>query len=276
MECLSKNSAVILNPRIIWEDEEDGIIKRKVIIDLEKYISAPVLVYMPVSAKDSPMPAIICNHGHGQFGKDSVMGVCNSDEPSRKQEIDEYNYDYGLQMAKQGYVTAAIDCRGFGEREDVVDPYGRDKCNLNFIRGCLLGVNLLTLNVFDVRRALDYLCSLECVDKQNIGTMGLSLGGTISLWLSLLDERIKATEIVCYSCCFKNYAIADGFFCGSQFVPGLFQLCDVPDLHGLIAPKPVLVFIGIQTFNGVVCIRVGNEVRFRAPLLYHFDSHNNT
>jgi hypothetical protein len=26
--------------------------------------------------------------------------------------------------------------------------------------------------------------------------------------------------------------------------PGLFDLCDVPDLHGLIAPRPLLVEIG--------------------------------
>src|SRR5207248_2570390 len=33
-------------------------------------------------------------------------------------------------------------------------------------------------------------------------------------------------------------------FCGSQITPGLYQLCDVPDLQGLIAPRPLLVEIG--------------------------------
>ena len=33
-------------------------------------------------------------------------------------------------------------------------------------------------------------------------------------------------------------------FCGSQITPGLYELCDVPDLHGLIAPRPLLVEIG--------------------------------
>ena len=32
--------------------------------------------------------------------------------------------------------------------------------------------------------------------------------------------------------------------CGSQITPGLFALCDVPDLQGLIAPRPLLVEIG--------------------------------
>ena len=34
--------------------------------------------------------------------------------------------------------------------------------------------------------------------------------------------------------------------CGSQITPGLYELCDVPDLHGLIAPRPLLVEIGIH------------------------------
>ena len=35
-------------------------------------------------------------------------------------------------------------------------------------------------------------------------------------------------------------------FCGSQITPGLYELCDVPDLHGLIAPRPLLVEIGVH------------------------------
>jgi hypothetical protein len=34
--------------------------------------------------------------------------------------------------------------------------------------------------------------------------------------------------------------------CASQITPGLFALCDVPDLQGLIAPRPLLVEIGIH------------------------------
>jgi hypothetical protein len=29
-----------------------------------------------------------------------------------------------------------------------------------------LGVNLLTLNIFDAMRSIDYLCALDCVDKK--------------------------------------------------------------------------------------------------------------
>ncbi len=102
----------------------------------------------------------------------------------------------------------------------------------------------MAFNIFDAMRCIDYLCELEYVDKERIGAMGLSFGGTMTTWISILDDRIKAADIICYSCCFKNFAVSDGNFCGSQFVPGLFQLCDVPDLQGLMAPKPLLAEIG--------------------------------
>ena len=238
---------VALNPEIVWEIEDDGLIKRKVLFDTEEDMSVAALVYIPISARKKPCPAILCNHGHGKFAKDSVMGIRSGNEPARNAEIESFNYDYGLQMAKRGYVTMAIDYRGFGERSDGGDPYpGRDKCNVHFIRGNLMGYNLLTLNIWDAQRCLDYLCSLEFVNAEKIGTMGLSFGGTMTTWIAMLDERIKAADIICYSSRFKNFAVADGNFCGSQYLPGLFTICDVPDLHGLIAPRPLLAEIGIH------------------------------
>ena len=149
--------AVALNPEIVCEVKEDGLIKRRVLLDLEEDMSVAALVYIPEGALTKPAAGILCNHGHGDYGKDSVMGVVNACEPERASEIATFNYDYGLQMAKRGYVTIAIDWRGFGERSDSGNPYQeRDACNMNFIKGGILGVNLLALDIFDGMRALDY------------------------------------------------------------------------------------------------------------------------
>ncbi|MFH1613842.1 MAG: alpha/beta hydrolase family protein [Planctomycetota bacterium] len=242
-----------LNAEVVWEIEEDGLIKRRVIFDSEADMSVPALLFIPKDKKGK-LPAILCNHGHGRFGKDSVMGVRSGFDKRREEEIDSFNYDYGLQMAGHGYITMAIDWRVFGERSDNRDPYGddnreaypgRDKCNVQFIRGALMGRYLLALDIFDGMRAIDYLCGLECVDAERIGAMGLSFGGTMTTWISLMDERVKAADIICYSCNFRNFAVKYGNFCGSQIVPGLFEICDVPDLHGLIAPRPLLTEIGV-------------------------------
>jgi len=166
--------------------------------------------------------------------------------------IKAHNYDYGLQMAKAGYATIAIDWRGFGERDDRMPPFmhdlaaGRDQCNLHFLRAALLGMTLLGMNIHDGSRALDYLCEQPFIDPRRIGVMGLSFGGTMTTWMALCDDRIKAADIICYADRFDNFAIRYVNTCGSQMTPGLYQLCDMPDLHGLIAPRPLLVEIGID------------------------------
>ena len=66
----------------------------------------------------------------------------------------------------------------------------------------------------------------------------------MAAWVAICDQRIKATDIICYSERFADFGMRDINFCGSQITPGLYELCDVPDLHGLIAPRPLLVEIG--------------------------------
>jgi dienelactone hydrolase len=227
---------VPLNSQVEWEKTEDGLIKQRVMIDVEAGLSAPVLMYRPENSTGK-LPAILCCHGHGPYGKDSVMGLATGD--ARAKHIREANYDYGLQMAKKGFVTIAIDWRGFGERGE-----GVDVCNVHYIRATLLGMTSLGMDVHDGKCTLDYLCAQEFVDPNRIGVMGLSFGGTMTTWMSICDERIKAADIICYSDRFPDFALKRKNFCGSQITPGLFELCDVPDLHGLIAPRPLLVEIG--------------------------------
>jgi len=240
---------VPLNAQTILQWQEDGLNKRRFVIDVEEGLSATGYLYWPQDAK-GPLPAILACHGHGKYGKDSVMGrVANQGVADN---IKAHNYDYGLQMAKAGYATIAIDWRGFGERDDRMPPFmhdlaaGRDQCNLHFLRAALLGMTLLGMNIHDGSRALDYLCEQPFIDPRRIGVMGLSFGGTMTTWMALCDDRIKAADIICYADRFDNFAIRYVNTCGSQMTPGLYQLCDMPDLHGLIAPRPLLVEIGID------------------------------
>lgn len=236
-----------LNPELLVEWQADGLIKQKVIFDVEPGLSTTAYVFRPADAT-APLPAILACHGHGKFGKEPVMG--NGSSPELAAMIQQHNYDYGLQMARAGFVTMAIDWRGFGERDDrhkrhshdVV--HGRDICNTHYLRASILGMTMLGLNVHDGSCALDYLCQQDYVDAERLGVMGLSFGGTMATWISLCDQRIGATNLICYSDHFADFGMRDVNFCGSQITPGLLTLCDVPDLHGLIAPRPLLVEIG--------------------------------
>jgi len=235
------------NPEIVAEWREDGLVKQRVLLDVEQGLSVAAYLFRPENASQ-PLPGILACHGHGPFGKDAVMGK-NINEQTRV-ELEERNYAYGLQLAKAGYAVIAIDWRGFGERDDRGKPNWagvrdeRDPCNLHYLRATILGMTVLGMDVHDGSCALDYLCQQDFVDPERIGVIGLSFGGTMATWMSICDERVKASDIVCYSDRFAAFGMRDCNFCGSQITPGLFELCDVPDLHGLIAPRPLLVEIG--------------------------------
>ena len=251
-----------LRPELLAEWEQDGLLRQRWIIDVQQHLSATVLVNIPggLGPKEK-RPAILCCHGHGPFGKESVMG--NDSSPQLRENIALHRYDYGRVMAQQGFVTYAIDWIGFGERNDNNKPNhralgdGRDWCNLYYLHATMFGMTSLSINVAHGRAATDFVCSRPEVDPDRLGVMGLSGGGTMALWMTLCDERIKATEIICYSDLWAAFGIRDLNYCGMQVAPGLYRLVDLPDLQGLIAPRPLLISIGVQD----TCFRVDTALQ---------------
>ena len=174
-------------------------------------------------------------------------------------------------MAGKGFITYAIDWMGAGERSDRAKPHflstagGRDWCNLYYLHATMLGSTPLAINVSHGRAATDFVCSLPEVDPARLGVMGLSGGGTMTLWTALCDPRFRAAEIICYSDLWSLFGIRDINYCGSQVAPGLFKLVDLPDLQGLLAPLPLLIDIGandacFQPQNAMQCFRRVQEI----------------
>jgi len=237
--------ATPLAPDVLWSIEEDGMTKQKVYLDTAPFTTVPAILLVPNHNKGDKLPAIVAIHGHGPWGKDPVAGA---KAPGPLAEAQSFNYAYGLQMAKRGYVVICPDMRPFGERSDTAPGErpitGRDPCNVHFIKGALLGFNLLAYNLFDLTRCVDYLETLPCVDKDRIGAMGLSGGGAHVMHFSALEERIKATDIICALNSYRAWGIGIDNFCGTQFLPGMFRYGDHAEICGLIAPRPLLVELG--------------------------------
>lgn len=228
----------MLDARTVERVEEESYIREKVLYQSEPGVYVPAYLLIPKDLKPGERrPAVVALHGHGS-GKDSLVGLSTEANPHN---------DYASRFAEHGYVVIAPDARGFGERSEGFRRYGgRDGCNVAFIQAILMGVNLVTLNISDDMRAVDYLTGRPEVDPSRIGCAGLSFGGTRSMYLAALDERIKVALISCYLTTFKAYAIDKGNFCGSQFVPHLLKYADVADVTALIAPRPLLIENGIE------------------------------
>ena len=237
-------------PELLAEWEEKGLRRQRWIIDVQQHIAATLLVNYPSDMKRGEQrPAILCCHGHGPHGKEPVMG--NDTSKALRDDIVAHTYNYGQVMAQQGFVTYAIDWIGFGERNDNQKPNhrqmaGRDWCNLYYLHATMLGMTSISINVAHGMAATDAVSALPGVDGSRLGVMGLSGGGTMTLWMALCDKRFKASEIICYSDLWAAFGIRDLNYCGMQVAPGLFKLMDLPDVQGLIAPRPLLIDIGVH------------------------------
>jgi dienelactone hydrolase len=107
----------------------------------------------------------------------------------------------------------------------------------------MYGLNVLDLHIQDAQAALDLLASRPEVDAARIGCIGNSYGGRTTMWFTLFDERIRACVASGCMNTFRERSLKLSS-CGIQFLPGLLQYGDVPELFSLIAPRPMQLQAG--------------------------------
>jgi hypothetical protein len=200
--------------------------------------------------------AVLAPHGHGSGGKYSPAG--RRDIPVIADQIGVYNYDYGVQLAKEGFVAFCPDARGFGERRETAC---QGDAEAQFISAsCFqiarmaqpLGQTVTGMWAWDLMRLIDYAQQRPECDPERIGCAGLSGGGLQTLYLSILDERVKCAVISGYFYGVKDSLLELSANCPCNYVPGLWLLADMGDLGALIAPRPLLIETGDRdALNGV-------------------------
>ena len=92
--------------------------------------------------------------------------------------------------------------------------------------------------LWNLMRLVDVLESQPFVDKDRIGAAGLSMGGEWTMWLTACDARIKAAVVSGWMCTTEGVLRVPN--CPCWMPPGLLELCDIAEVHILIAPRPLL------------------------------------
>ncbi|MBC7287450.1 MAG: alpha/beta fold hydrolase [Armatimonadetes bacterium] len=236
-----------LDPEVTEETDEGAFTRSRVLLRVEEALSVPCWLLVPKGLRPGERrPAILALHGHGN-GKDDVVGL-DGGQPDRRELIARLNYAYGRTFAEKGYIVLAPDHRNFGERRYSSERlWGRDPCNIVMLKAIMFGRNMLLANVWDARRCIDYLQSREDVNPERIGAVGLSYGGTLTLWLAALDERVKVACVSCYLNSFRAYALSLDNTCGVQTPAAFFDYLDeMWELGALVAPRPLLFESGIN------------------------------
>lgn len=96
-----------------------GIVRTHAMLQVERDVWMPFYLLEPQSPKLDARGrkcCYICPHGHQGAGAASVAGVTGV--PAVDDAVRKFNYDYGLRLARMGYVTVCPDARGWGYRRD--------------------------------------------------------------------------------------------------------------------------------------------------------------
>ncbi len=228
---------------------EDGIIREKVLIQVEPDVWMPVYILIPPTAslaeKEQKKKCVLAPPGHMGGGKYAVAGMAQI--PAVKDRIEQFNYDYGLQLAKLGYVALCNDSRGFGERREATlqgdreDQFLGSTCNELSRMAQSLGQTVIGMCVWDLMRLIDYICERGEWDTKEIGCLGFSGGGMQTLWLAALEDRISYAVISGYFYGYKDSLLTLNGNCSCNYVPGLWRHVDMGDIGALLAPRPVMI-----------------------------------
>jgi dienelactone hydrolase len=198
-----------------------------------------VLGYLvtPVKAQ-GPLPTVVCIPGHGR-GVDDIVGI---DENGKdRTERKGYEYDFALQVAERGMAAVAIEPMGFGCRRD---QKTKDKGATSYAcqpvagSALLLGETMIGWRVYDVMRAIDWIETRKELDAKRVGCIGISGGGTCSLFSTALEPRIRAAIVSGYLNTFRA-CIMSMSHCIDNYVPGILQWAEMYDVAGLVAPRPL-------------------------------------
>lgn len=230
-------------PMIIEQVDCDGY--RRDRIELEILSGMPFRSYVLVPDDlATPASAVLAVHGHG-YGSRQITGMRPDGSPD-PDDLDGHHH-FAVQLARRGLLVIAPDVVGFGERRSEADlAFDADAGSACYRLGTALlmhGATLAGLRMTELLGVIDYLAGRDDVDPARIGIVGHSGGSMLSMIVSGVGERIAATVLCGYPNTFAH-SIRSVRHCLCNYLPGILQLAEQPDLLGLITPMPLFLESG--------------------------------
>jgi dienelactone hydrolase len=249
-----------LRPTTLETRKFPGYTREKIVFDSRPGVSVLAYVLIPASAS-RPAPVMVCVPGHGR-GVDDIVGI--DDQGRDRTDKAGYQHDFALQVVEAGMAAVAIEPMGFGCRRDAINArqgLSRKACDPAAGGALLVGETMVGWRVWDVMRTIDYIETRSELDRSRVGCMGISGGGTVTVFSTALEPRIRVALVSGYLNTFRD-SIGSLSHCIDNYVPGILNWAEMYDVAGLIAPRPLFVESGekdnifpirasIESFNEV-------------------------
>ena len=141
-------------------------------------------------------------------------------------------------IVSSGAAVLVPDNIGQGEREqmghaDVVAPFA-------------CGTSVQGLIVLETLGWLNWAANDSRFDKTKIAAMGNSGGGTLTMMLGALSDKLCAMSSSGYPSSFEFVARKHKKHCHCNIIPGVVGQIEMWHLLGAFAPKPLLIFQGLN------------------------------
>jgi dienelactone hydrolase len=233
-----------LNVRTIGAFDRKAYRVEKLLYESQPGFHVPANLYIPKD-RQPPFPGVLFQMGHSLNGKaaDSYQKCCQS-------------------LAQLGYLVLAFDPMGQGERTYYPRPNGvltrlgsaDDEHSQPGKQMLLVGDTATRMQAWDAVRSLDVLASHPLVDPKRLASTGQSGGGTLTMLLTAVDERLAAAAVSSGNT--ENFASEDFNSPGSvddaeqNFIDAGPVGFDRWDLLYPMAPKPMLISVSGRDFFG--------------------------
>jgi cephalosporin-C deacetylase-like acetyl esterase len=227
-----------LNPVVVRTHRRDGYRIENIMYQSRPDFWVTGNLYIPDGS--GPFPAVLSPCGH---------------YPLARMHPD-YQFVY-LNLVRSGFVVLGYDPIGQGERRqywnpetgeaDIPDPVYEHSMPGQVL--LLMGENLTQYRIWDGIRGIDYLLTRPEVDAKRIGCAGHSGGGTLTLFISALDERVKCAvvneggTVHRWPVQVPMWARIPSSDVEQNLFPAALYGADMCDLHVAIAPRPLLVLV---------------------------------
>lgn len=239
-----------LNPQIVETIQGDGYRVEKLLYESRPKHYVTAALFLPdEEAFAAPWPAILVPCGHSERPRDRAL------------------YQRPCVMAaRNGMAALLYDPTDQGERMQRLDEQGNYSVwgtrghNRFGLSAALLGMNAASFLVWDGIRGLDYLESRDDIAGDKLGCMGISGGGTMTAYLTALDDRIKAAAPACYISTLREVYAAIGPQDAEQNIHSQLAFgMDHAEMLTLAAPRAVRVCATTNDFFPIAGARQAYE-----------------